>query len=121
MSRIKKILVIDDESSIRFLLKEIIVDMDYEFIEASRAEKGLKIIEREEVDLVLLDIQLPNMNGLEAIRKIREINKELPVFMITAFHSMVDVVENMDVNVQEFIQKPFDLHELRDKIREVLG
>ena len=116
----KKILVIDDESSIRFLLKEIISDMGYEFIEVSRAEKGIKIIEKEEIDLVLLDIQLPNMNGLEAIRKIRSIKKDLPVFMITAFHNIEEAVNNMDVNVQAFIQKPFDIHELRAKIKEVL-
>lgn len=120
MNSIKKILVIDDESSIRFLLKEIITDMDYDFLEASRAEKGIKLIEKEDVDLVLLDIQLPNMNGLDAIRKIREIDKDIPVFMITAFHSMEEVVKNMEVNVQEFIAKPFDLHDLRKKIRAVL-
>lgn len=121
MRAIKRILVIDDESTIRFLLKELIVDMGYEFVEASRAEKGLKIIEKEEIDLVFLDIQLPNMNGLEAIRKIRELDKNVPVVMVTAFHNIEEVVNNMEVSVQGFIQKPFDLVELRTKILDLLS
>jgi DNA-binding response OmpR family regulator len=95
--------------------------MGYEFVEASRAEKGLKIVEKEKIDLIFLDIQLPNMNGLEAIRKIREIDEKIPVVMVTAFHNIEEVVKNMEVSVQGFIQKPFDLVELRNKILDLLS
>ena len=60
------------------------------------------------------------MNGLEAIQKIREIDEELPVFILTAFHNLKDVVNMLDVSVQEFIQKPFDIDELHEKIKTVL-
>ena len=117
----KKILVIGDEPTIRFLLKEVINEWRYEFIEASRAQRGIDIIRSETVDLVLLDIQLPQMNGLEAIQKIREINKNVPVFMLTAFHNLKDVVNMLDVSVQNFITKPFDIDDLHEKIRKELG
>lgn len=65
----KRILVIDDEPTIRFLLKEIVTEWGYELIEASRALRGIELIKQGGIDLVLLDIQLPQMNGLEAIQK----------------------------------------------------
>ena len=117
----KKILVIDDEPTIRFLLKEVITEWGYEFLEASRAQRGIEIIKSDKVDLVLLDIQLPQMNGLEAIQKIREINKEIPVFMLTAFHNLKDVVNMLNVSVQQFITKPFDIDDLYSKIKRELG
>ncbi|TDT68586.1 two-component system response regulator (stage 0 sporulation protein F) [Hypnocyclicus thermotrophus] len=117
---IKTVLIIDDEPTIRFLLKEIISDMGYKVLEASRAEKGLQLIKKEKIDLILLDIQLPNMNGLEAIQQIRKINMEVPVFMITAFHNMKNVVEMLDVEIQGFIPKPFEILELKDKISKIL-
>ncbi len=117
----KKILVIDDEPSIRFLLNEFLTDIGYECIEAERAIKGIEILKREQIDLIILDIQLPQMNGLEAIQKIREIDKEVPVFMLTAFSNMKSVVENLDVNIQEFIPKPFDIYQLEIKIKAQLG
>ncbi|MBZ4682930.1 MAG: two-component system, response regulator, stage 0 sporulation protein [Fusobacteriaceae bacterium] len=120
VNNIKTVLIIDDEPTIRFLLKEIISDMGYEVLEASRAEKGLQLIKKEKIDLILLDIQLPNMNGLEAIQQIRKINKEVPVFMITAFHNMKNVVEMLDVEIQGFIPKPFEILELKNKISKIL-
>lgn len=117
----KRILVIDDEPTIRFLLKEILAEWGYELVEASRALRGIEIIKQGGIDLVLLDIQLPQMNGLEAIQKIREVNEKVPVFILTAFHNLRDVVNMLDVSIQEFIPKPFDIDELHDKIKNRLG
>lgn len=116
----KKVLIIDDEATVRFLLREIISDLGYDCEEAARAEKGLQILKKEKIDLVLLDIQLPNMNGLEAIQRIRKISTDIPVFMISAFHNMKDVVNMMDEGVQEFITKPFDINQLKEKITDAL-
>jgi DNA-binding response OmpR family regulator len=118
---LKKILVIDDEPTIRLLLREAITEWGYDFLEAARAQKGIDIISSEKVDLVLLDIQLPQMNGLDAIQKIREINQDVPVFMLTAFHNLKDVVSMLDVTIQDFIAKPFDIDELYEKIKKELG
>ena len=117
----KRILVIDDEPSIRFLLNEFLTDIGYECIEAERAIKGIEVLKREKIDLIILDIQLPQMNGLEAIQKIREINKDVPVFMLTAFSNMKSVVENLGVSIQGFIPKPFDIYQLEIEIKAQFG
>jgi len=120
MENRKKVLVIDDELSIRVLLNEIIEDLDYEFLEASNAAKGFELLQTKKPSLIILDVQLPQINGLDAIKKIRVIDENVPVFMLTAFSYMKDVVENLGVEVQEFIEKPFDIEELSSKITEVL-
>lgn len=115
----KKVLVIDDELSIRMLLEEIIEDiegMDIKVLEAETAIVGLQILEEECVDLIIMDIQMPQMNGLDAMRKIREIT-DTPVFIITAFGHLEGVVENLGVEVQNFIEKPFNIDELSEKIK----
>lgn len=117
----KKILVIDDEMTIRFLLREAIEDWGYEFLEASRAMQGIEIVKEGGVDLVLLDIQLPQMNGLEAVQRIKEIDENIPVFMVTAFHNLQNVVEMLDVTVQGFVPKPFNIDELEEMIKKQIG
>ena len=116
MFKIKNILVIDDESTVRALLKEIILDMNYGFFEAARAEKGLKILEKEEISLIFLDIQLPNTNGLDILPKIKELYSDIPVYLISAFHNMESVIKNMNLKVEGFIPKPFDIYKIKDII-----
>lgn len=114
MFKIKNILVIDDESTVRALLKEIILDMNYGFFEAARAEKGLKILEKEEISLIFLDIQLPNTNGLDILPKIKDLYPNIPVYLISAFHNMESVIKNMNLKVEGFIPKPFDIYKIKD-------
>lgn len=116
----KRILIIDDEATIRFLLKEAVTEWGYDSVEVGRAQQGIDLIKNEKFDLVLLDIQLPQMNGLEAIQKIREFNTEIPVFILTAFHNLESVIGMLDVDVQEFIQKPFDIDDLEEKIKKIV-
>ena len=111
---IKNILVIDDESTVRALLKEVITDMNYGFFEAARAEKGIKILEKEEISLIFLDIQLPNTNGLDILPKIKELYPAIPVYLISAFHNMESVIKNMNLKVEGFIPKPFDIYKIKD-------
>ncbi|OQY09801.1 MAG: hypothetical protein B6I28_02345 [Fusobacteriia bacterium 4572_132] len=117
----KKILVIDDEPTIRILLNEILEDWGYEFVGTARAQDGIDIIKKGGIDLLLLDIQLPQMNGLDAIQKIREIDKKLPVLIISAFHNMKNVVEMLEAKTQGFVNKPFDMKELKSKLEFELG
>ncbi|RUA07185.1 MAG: response regulator [Fusobacteria bacterium] len=113
----KKVLVIDDELSIRLLLREIIEDIGIEVEEAENAKLALDLLESEKYDLLIMDIQMPQMNGLEAIKKIRKIT-DTPVFILTAFGHLEGVVENLDVEIQGFIEKPFDIDELVEKIKK---
>ena len=120
MFKIKNILVIDDESTVRALLKEIIMDMNYGFFEAARAEKGLKILEKEEISLVFLDIQLPNTNGLDILPKIKDLYPNTPVYLISAFHNMERVIKNMNLKVDGSIPKPFDIYKINEIVESEL-
>ncbi|MCK5779429.1 MAG: response regulator [Psychrilyobacter sp.] len=116
----KKILIIDDELSIRLLLREIIEDMGIVVSEAETAIVGLQILKKEKFDMIIMDIQMPQMNGLEAVRKIRQFS-DTPVFIISAFSHLEDVVGNLGVKVEGFIEKPFDIDELSKKIDEQIN
>ncbi|UUV17782.1 response regulator [Fusobacteria bacterium ZRK30] len=113
----KKVLVVDDELSIRLLLREIIEDLDMEVFEAETAVVGLQMMKEENFDLIIMDIQMPQMNGLDAMRKLREVT-DAPVFILTAFSHLEGVVENLGVEIQGFIEKPFDIDELAQKIKK---
>ncbi|MGB6127680.1 MAG: response regulator [Psychrilyobacter sp.] len=113
----KKVLVIDDELSIRLLLREIIEDLYIEVSEAETAIVGLQMIEKQNFDLIIMDIQMPQMNGLDAMRKLRELT-DAPVFILTAFSHLEEVVENLGVEIQGFVEKPFDIDELAQKIKK---
>jgi two-component system, response regulator, stage 0 sporulation protein F len=115
--KMKKVLVIDDELSIRLLLREIIEDIDMEVFEAETAIVGLQMLKEETFDLIIMDIQMPQMNGLDAMRKLREVTGT-PVFILTAFSHLEGVVENLEVEIQGFIEKPFDIDELAEKIKK---
>jgi len=118
--KMKKVLVVDDELSIRLLLREIIEDLDMEVFEAETAIVGLQMMEKQIFDLIIMDIQMPQMNGLDAMRKLREVT-DAPVFILTAFSHLEEVVENLGVEIQGFIEKPFDIDELAQKIKKQIG
>ena len=117
----KKVLVIDDEVSIRFLLREVIEDIGYHCLEAESAIRGIEIVKENKPDLIILDIQMPQMNGLEAIQKIRKIDKNVPVLMLSAFSHMENVIDNLGVKIEEFIPKPFDIDYLSKRIVQVIS
>lgn len=119
--KIKNVLVIDDESTVRLLLKELILDMNFGFFEAPRAEKGLKILEKEEISLIFLDIQLPNTSGLDILPKIKDLYPHIPVYMISAFHNMESIVKNMNVDISGFIGKPFDIYGIKKILEKELN
>ena len=113
----KNILICDDAAFMRMMIKDILTKNGYNVV--GEAENGKIAVDKYtelSPDLVLLDIQLPQMNGLEAIQKIREVNENVPVFILTAFHNLRDVVNMLDVSIQEFIPKPFDIDELHNEI-----
>lgn len=121
MNKIKNVLVIDDESTVRLLLKELIIDLNYGFFEAPRAEKGMKILEKEDISLIFLDIQLPNTSGLDILPKIKDMYPDIPVYMISAFHNMESVVKNMNMNIAGFVGKPFDIYAIKKILEKELN
>lgn len=103
------ILIIDDEEGIRDTLQGILEDEGYSVLTASSAEEGLDLLQKSGPDLVILDIWLPNMDGIEALSRIREASSELPVIMISG-HANVDLaVKATKLGAYDFLEKPLSL------------
>jgi two-component system nitrogen regulation response regulator NtrX len=102
-----RILVIDDEAAIRDSLRMILEYESYEFVGAASGPDGLAIIKRDAPDLVLLDIKMPGMNGLETLTEIRRVDEALPVAMISGHGTITDAMQATRLGAFDFIEKPF--------------
>jgi two-component system nitrogen regulation response regulator NtrX len=102
-----RILVIDDEAAIRDSLRMILEYEDYEFIGAGSGPEGLGVIKRDTPDMVVLDIKMPGMNGLETLAEIRKIDEAVPVAMISGHGTVTDAMQATRLGAFDFIEKPF--------------
>lgn len=114
----KKILIVDDQFGIRILLTEILQSDGYTLFQASNGMQALEIVEEHEPDLVLLDMKIPGMDGLEILRRIKEIKPATEVMMMTAYGELNMIKEAMRLGAQKHFIKPFDIDEVRKEIRE---
>lgn len=115
-----KILVIDDEKSIRGTLKEILEYENYHVEEAADGAEGLLKAEKEKYDIVLCDIKMPKMDGIEVLEKLHEKNPDLPVVMISGHGNIDTAVEAIKKGAFDFISKPLDLNRLLITMRNAL-
>jgi DNA-binding NtrC family response regulator len=113
-----KILVVDDEENIRFLYEQELRDEGYEIILARDGRECLDMVVKDAPDLILLDIRMPRMDGLEAIGKIIEINKDIPIIINSAYSTYKD--DFMSWAADAYVVKSYDLDSLKSTIREVL-
>ncbi|MCM8800541.1 MAG: response regulator [Candidatus Omnitrophica bacterium] len=105
-----KILVVDDEKSIRDFLRLFLKKKGYTNVRTvENGQEALKAIQKEEFNLVLLDVKLPGMDGIELLRQIKKINKDTAVIMITGYPDEKKVKEAMQEGAYDYIIKPFDL------------
>jgi two-component system, response regulator, stage 0 sporulation protein F len=114
----KTILVADDDEGIRNLLKAELTDDGYRVLTASNARDALKIVEQEPLDLVVLDIRMPGMDGLEALPRILGMKEDLPVILNTAYSQYKESF--MSWAADAYIVKSSDLTELKEKIKELI-
>ncbi|MGB6854761.1 MAG: sigma-54 dependent transcriptional regulator [Thermoanaerobaculia bacterium] len=115
-----KILIIDDEDVLQDVLTSLLVKEGYDVLNARAGEEGLEILEREEVDLVLLDLMLPGINGLEVLKTIRAEDPDQVVVMITAYSSIEGAIDAMREGAFHYIPKPFKNEEVLLTIRQGL-
>ncbi|WP_162417642.1 sigma-54-dependent transcriptional regulator [Cyclobacterium roseum] len=115
-----KILIIDDEKVIRSTLKEILEYENYEIFEAQDGEKGLEMIQNDEFDLVLCDIKMPKMDGIEVLTKVGALQKQPQFIMISAHGTIETAVEATKKGAFDFIPKPPDLNRLLLTVRNAL-
>jgi two-component system, response regulator, stage 0 sporulation protein F len=115
----KTILVADDDEAIRNLITEELKDEGYQVLTATNAREALKVVETQSLDLVVLDIRMPGMDGLEALPRILGLKEGLPVILHTAYSQYKESF--MSWAADAYIVKSSDLTELKAKIKELLG
>ena len=118
MSQIS-ILVVDDENEIADLVEIYLVSDGYRVFKAANAQDGLNILEKEEIHLVLLDIMMPGMDGLEMCRKIRETNN-IPIIMLSARSTDLDKILGLGTGADDYVVKPFNPLELTARVKSQL-
>jgi DNA-binding NtrC family response regulator len=106
------ILLVDDQESIRYFLSKTLVDEGYDVRTAATAAQGMEIISTEIPDLVLLDLKLPDRNGLEVLAELRDVLNEICVIMMTAFGDIKTAVEAMKLGAYDYVNKPINLEQL---------
>jgi len=115
-----KILVIDDDPSIRNMLEIVLKKSGYDVTCTDSGKSALEKLKKETFDLIISDIKMPDITGIELLKKIKAINPEIPVILITAFASANDAVEAMKLGAEDYVTKPFNLDELRIIIHRAL-
>lgn len=115
----KSILIVEDELRIRFLLRDYLMKEDFNVFEASNGEEGLFVFSSEKIDLVLLDIMMPIMDGLTMLEKLREVST-VPVILLTAKSEEEDKLEGYDFGADDYMTKPFSPKVLIAKVKALL-
>lgn len=113
-----KILVCDDEALIRNVIKEYLLMEGYQVIEAEDGKDALECVKSEDIDLVVMDIMMPKMDGYQAIREIKKI-KDVPAIMLSARGEEFDKLMGFDLGIDDYVTKPFSPKELVARIKAV--
>ena len=119
----KKILIIDDEIDFLRTLSKYLTRKGFEVTICSSGRKGLNCAKKESYDLVLTDIKMPGMDGVEAIKQIERVRRKAQ-FIITSGYSITEEIDSLlkqDKRVCGYLFKPFDLNELMNRIKDILG
>jgi len=116
-----KLLVIDDEEGIRNLLDILLRRRGYDVVLADGGRKGLELLRREHPDVVVLDLKMPEMDGITVLQQIRSLNSDQPVIILTGAATPGMEQQVRALGVTEFVEKEFSLHRLGDALKRVLA
>jgi two-component system KDP operon response regulator KdpE len=115
-----RILVVDDELAIRRALRPPLLELGFQVAEASRGEEALQLLRAGGYDVVLLDINMPGIGGIETLRRIRNFAPRLPILMLTVRDQEEDKVAALDLGADDYVTKPFSMRELIARIRTAI-
>jgi two-component system, OmpR family, response regulator MprA len=115
-----RVLIVDDDRALRDALRRALVLAGYEPIAVETGEAALTEVARSEPDAVVLDIGLPDVDGLEVCRRLRRSGRRVPVLMLTARDEVSDRIGGLDAGADDYLVKPFDVGELRARLRALL-
>ena len=113
------VLVIEDDTSLRRALRTSLKARGFEVLESPNAEEGLVLVADDRPDVVLLDLGLPDIDGIEALRRMRSFS-DVPVVVLTARDRQQDKIEALDAGADDYVTKPFDVEEVLARVRAVL-
>ena len=116
----KKILIVDDDTAHRIMLKVNLTEAGYEIIEADDGDQVLPVLAEHEVDLILMDLKMQRMDGLESIKLLQKNGRPEPVVVITAFSSVESAVEAMKYGAMDYVTKPVDIESLKLTVAKAL-
>jgi len=115
-----RILVIDDEEKMCWALERALSYENYQVVTATRGLQGIELAKKNDFSLVILDLKMPDMDGIEVLTEIKKINPSLPVIMITAHGTIDTAIEAMKIGATDYITKPFKLEEIKLQIKKSL-
>jgi FixJ family two-component response regulator len=116
----KAVLIVDDEKNIRLTLAQALESLNLETQTAASGDEALAKLKDGDFGLILLDIRMPEMDGMEVLRRVREVRPDIRVIMITAYGTIEFAVEAIKLGAVDFLQKPFDPGEIRELVSRVL-
>jgi two-component system response regulator (stage 0 sporulation protein F) len=115
------ILIVDDEEGLREGLSKLLEDEGYVVFSAESAERALEILGQSHIDLVLTDMRMPGMNGIELLKKIHERHENIGVIILTGYGQIETYIEAMNFGAIEYVSKPFKVNELKFIVNKVLS
>lgn len=118
--REKTLLFVDDEQGLLDVCKKFFSLKKYRVLTASSAGKGLEVVDHQKPDLVVLDLRMPELDGMDMLRKLRSYDQKTKVIILTGYGTINEIDKGIDLGVSEFIGKPFDLNALSKAIQKTL-
>ncbi|MDI9597471.1 MAG: sigma-54 dependent transcriptional regulator [Atribacterota bacterium] len=115
-----KVLVVDDEENIRLMLKRVLSQEKYEVEEAENGLAAIQKISQEKFNALLLDLKMPKMSGLQVINRIKELEINIPIIMMSAYGTIPEAVNAMKLGAFDYLVKPFDLDELKITLKRII-
>ena len=115
-----RILVVDDEAKIRLMIEKYATHEGYDVVTAENGAEALKLFEREDFDVVIMDVMMPEMDGYEALKRMKEKKEDVHCIFLTALGQEYDRIYGFDIGGEDYVTKPFSLKELMYRIKVVL-
>ncbi len=116
----KKVLFVDDELKILKSYNRMLRKMPWQILTALSGEKALELLDKEDIDLIITDIKMPNMHGIDLIKKIRKIDTNIPIVVCSGYHGMKEDDDMRFYNIAAYLEKPLEADTLENKIKELL-
>ncbi|MBI3110906.1 MAG: hypothetical protein A2059_01020 [Ignavibacteria bacterium GWA2_55_25] len=121
MPQKNRILVVDDEDALRTVLSSELEGEGYKVASAADGSEAIEILKKEGFDLILLDIKMPNVDGFEVLKFVKETHPDTKVIMLTGFADLKNAIESKKLGAEDFVSKPYDLVDLLTTVERVLS